>query len=194
MQLYKAFLDNQYQVTSFEKPKEIETIFSKNDEPFEVNETVIQDYIGIQGHIILYKSTEETEGYVMFLNINHGFNNLWDIHAINVAEQIRKKIREQLYSSVKDRNSAKVYEYIQHYPGIIGEKEIELDDTTYLYHQDNGGVWASANPTVLWIDKETGLIKGKCVGKSNITYKVKTKGGELTCFFTVEVKAKLIRI
>ena len=190
MRLYKAFLNENYDVLDFEEPSEIETIYSRNDQKqFDVDTSTLKDYIELSGYMTAYRYSDRMDEYVMYLDIDHKFHTLWDNEtSIHVTDQIKRTMREELWEAVKNKDHDRVHDFIKIFPSIVGLKELEVGAITYVYHKYVAGIWSSSDPNVVSIDRTAGTVKALKVGESVITYVVDTGAGITTCFHKIKVK------
>lgn len=192
MRLYKAMLNDNYDVISYEKPNEIESIFSTLDyTSVDINKSTIIEYIELVGYITVHNEEKNPDSpYIMYLDLDFKFSNIWDgPTSIYVTDQIIKDIRENLMFSILEEGMEleQRTEYIHFSEGIVGEPNITEGELTYVYHRYLNGIWDSSEPNIIEIDKNTGLIKAKKIGKSTISYVVDSGTGILTCYKTIEV-------
>ena len=192
MRLYKAFLNENYDVLDFEEPSDLETIFSRNErKEFEIDKKTLTEYIELSGYITAYRYNNKMDEYVMYLDIDHKFHTLWDNDtSIHVMDQIKRTMREELWEAVKNKDHDRVHDFIKIFPTIVGLKELEVGAITYVYHKYIGGMWDSSDPNVITVDRVAGTVKALKVGESTIKYVVDTGAGITTCFHKIKVIAK----
>ena len=183
MRLYKAYLDNDFKVSSCETVEDIETLISKdNNSKFNIDNKAIIEYLELLGYITVYRYDNRKDEFIMYLDIDFQFHKKWDNDtSIYVVNQIKRKNRE-LIAGLPEPNYIHTNDN-----GIIGEATIYKDTKTYLYHKFVGGVWNSSEPDIVSID-EDGCIVAKQIGKSKISYIVDTGNGTLHCFKSITVK------
>ena len=167
MRLYKAFLNEEYEVLSYEELKDIEDVFcSKEDVSYKIPKDLLKDYVEMAGYITVHDKENKDKSYIMYLDIDYQFNGIWDTStSIYVTDQIKKVIRDELMFSIIEEGFSE--EDISE--GIIGESNIMLNEVTYVFHKYKGGIWNSNEPSIVEIDSKHGLIKGKKEGKSTHT-------------------------
>ena len=187
MRLYKAFLNENYDVLDYQEPSDIETIFSRNEQKqFEIDNKTLKEYIELSGYITVYRYVDRMDEYVMYLDIDHKFHTIWDNEtSIHVTDQIKRTMREELWNVVKSKEDSNVKDFVKVFPPIIGLKELEVGDISYCYHKYVNGVWSSSNSDIVSIDKDSGVTKAI---KSIINYTVDTGYGITTCFLKIKVK------
>lgn len=192
MRLYKAFLDTNFNVLSYEDINTTELIFSRAEQSsFEIDSRSLREYIELNGFVTTYLKLDSMHEFVMYLDIDYKFHAIWDSDtSIHVTKQIREEMRDKLWNAINEKNPDKVHEYIQLYPGIVGEKNIVEGDTSYMFHKYIGGIWGSTNTDVISINRTDGVLHALKPGTSTITYVVDTGAGITTCFSKVIVKSK----
>jgi len=191
MRLYKANLDNDFNLISYVMPNETETIYSVREEKtYDILHDDIYEYIEMFGYLYFPIESDDAD-YTMFIDIDHTYSTVWDNQtSIYVSDQIQSEIRKNLIDAFFDEDESFLgssEEKQKELLGITGNDKIYKDELTYLYHKCKGGIWESSNTDVLSIDKYSGVIKGKNIGKTTITYQVDTGSGMLTCFKNIEV-------
>jgi len=192
MRLYKAVLNDNYDVISYEKPNEIESVFSTLDyTSTDIDKETLKEYIELVGYLTVHNEEKNPDSpYIMYLDLDFKFNSIWDgPTSIYVTDQIIKDIRENLMFSILEEGMEleQRTEYIHFSEGIVGESEITEGDLTYVYHKYLNGIWSSSDPNVISVDKYNGVVRAKKVGKSTISYVVDSGTGILTCFKTIAV-------
>lgn len=186
MRLYKALLNDNYEVLSYHMPDEIEKILSKNNTIDNIPIESLLEYVELHGYVTV-PLNEDKASYAMYLDIDYTFSTIWDSStSIYVTDQIITSIRRNLIDAFFEDDEAFVGSNEGDRLGIIGEEKIFLNELTYMYHKFKGGIWESSNSEIAYIDKN-GLIKGKKLGKIEITYEVDTGQGILCCFKNIEV-------
>ena len=74
MRLYKANLNNNYNVISYVIPDEIETIYSiRQEETYDISLEAIQDYLELSGYITTIPKETSDISFVMFVDIDYNF-------------------------------------------------------------------------------------------------------------------------
>lgn len=195
MRIYKANLDDNYDVISYDIPSLTEKVYSvREDILYDISDEAIHDYLEIAGFITTpIKEVVDKSAYLMFIDIDHQFSSVWDNDtSIYVRDQIVRSIRQNLldYIFAEEESFLGINDCENGEPnmGIVGEPEIFLDELTYVYHKYKGGVWDSSEEDIIKIDRHSGLIKGLKIGNSTVTYTVDSGAGILTCFKTITVK------
>lgn len=195
MRLYKAFLDDKYKVISYVEPSDSELIYSERlNQTYEIFLEAISDYIKLNGYITVPSKDEGL--YCMFLDIDHNFSNVWDTEtSIYVQDQILTDIRHKLIDSYFSEDKKELenisVEEKRKLEGIIGLSSMYVDDETYMYHKQPGGIWESSSSYIASIDRHTGILEANFPGKTTITYVVDTGDGILTCYKTIEILRKI---
>lgn len=186
MRLYKALLNDNYDVISYHMPDDVEKILSKNNTIEKIPIESLLEYIEINGYVTV-PLNDEKASYAMYLDIDYTFSTIWDSStSIYVTEQIISSIRRNLIDAFFEDDKFTGSEEEDRL-GIIGQNKIFLDELTYMFHKFKGGIWESSNSEIADIDKYNGLIKGKKLGKAEISYEVDTGQGILACFKNIEV-------
>ena len=71
MRLYKANLNNNYNVISYVIPDEIESIYSiRQEETYDISLEAIQDYLELSGYITTIPKETSDISFVMFVGKN----------------------------------------------------------------------------------------------------------------------------
>ena len=196
MRLYKALLDDTYKVLSYVEPRPSELIYSERlEQAYDISLEAISDYIQLNGYITV-SAYDQVGTYFMFLDIDHNFSNVWDTEtSIYVQDQILTDIRVKLidayFSDDKTELEDISVEERRKLEGIIGLSTMYVDDETYMYHKQSGGVWESSSSYIASIDRHTGILEANFPGKTTITYVVDTGNGILTCYKTIEILRKI---
>ncbi len=192
MRIYKAYLDNDFNVLSFEEPKEKETIcnYSKK-ELFDVDLSILKDYIELNGYITTYKKLDSEDDFVMYLNTEHSFSTIWDNDtAIFVLKQIRRKELDEMWDNIEKEQGIKpdtFKGYIHTYPSIQGINEFKVGEQIHLKHIVPNGLWLSDKEYIADIDRHTGLLKAKKIGRAIVSYVADTGFGLATVFHKIQV-------
>ena len=103
MRLYKATLNDNYDVISYEKPNKIESIFSTIDYiSADIEMENIKEYIELVGYLTVHNEEKNSDiPYIMYLDLDYKFSNIWDgPTSIYVMKQIVENIRENLMFSI----------------------------------------------------------------------------------------------
>ena len=192
MRMYKAFLDNDFNVVSYEEPSEIETIFSyKNQETFDVDLSILQEYLELNGYVTTYKMKGSDEDFVMYIDMDYNFHTIWDNEtSIFVMNQIKQKQMEQIWEEIEKNQGLKhdnFKGYIHTYPSIQGMSEFKVGEEIHLRHTIPNGIWQSSNDEIASIDRHTALIKAKKKGKAIISYIVDTGFGMASVFHQIRI-------
>ena len=193
MRLYKANLNNNYNVISYVIPDEIESIYSiRQEETYDISLEAIQDYLELSGYITTIPKETSDISFVMFVDIDYNFisnDRPWlENNGSYVKDQITSSIRKNLIDAFFDDEEAFVGSTdTEDMLGIVGQDKIFLNEMTYVFHKYKGGIWESDNPEIINIDKYTGVIKGKAIGKASITYQIDTGTDILICYKDIEV-------
>ena len=110
MRLYKAFLNENYDVLDFEEPSDLETIFSRNErKEFEIDKKTLTEYIELSGYITAYR-----------------YNNKMDELQIRLQQleeenaQLRNENKELLEKLKKNDDSRK--KYYEEHKDVVNEK------------------------------------------------------------------------
>lgn len=191
MRVYKAILDNDFNVISYEEPKEKETIFSfKRQNTFDVDLSILEDYLEIGGFLTTYLKKGSEEDFVMYIDMDYNFHTIWDNDtSIYVMNQIKQKQREEIWLHIEEKGikSDDFKGYIHNYPLIQGLSEFKKGEMIHLKHPVKNGMWSSSDESVADIDRYTGLVNCKKNGNTVICYVVDTGMGMANVFHKIRV-------
>jgi hypothetical protein len=192
MRIYKAFLDSDFNVLSYEEPTdEKETIFSyKSQDSFEVDLSILQEYLGLNGYVTTYKKKDSDEEFVMYLDSEYKFDTVWDNEtSLYVLKQIKQKQREGVWKEM-EKSGAKSDDfkpYIHTFPGIEGMDIFKVGEKIHLKHNFRNGLWLCDNEKIAEVDRHTGLVKAKKTGKAIISFVADTGLGMVSVFHKIQV-------
>jgi len=191
MRLYKANLDDNYEVLSYASPQETEEIYSvRKGETYDISYESIYEYVEMVGYIVFpLKESIKDVKHTMYIDIDYNCLTTWDNEIFNhvsdtIVQDIRKNIIESFFS---EDNDSYFNEDEDGLVGITGHKEIFQGEMTYLSHKYKGGIWESSDENIIEIDRDTGMMRGNRLGEVQISYEVDSGCGMLTCFKKVKV-------
>lgn len=191
MRVYKAILDNDFNVLSYEEAKEKETIFSfKKQDSFDVELSIIEEYLQFGGFFTTYLKKDSEEDFVMYINLDHQFHTIWDNDtSIHVMNQIKQKEREAIWLQIEEQGikSDNFEGYISTFPPIQGLSDFKKGENIHLKHPVKNGLWSSSDENVAEIDRHTGMLKTKKIGNTVIAYVVDTGMGLANVFKKIHV-------
>jgi hypothetical protein len=193
MNIYKAFLDKDFNVKSFEEPTDVVEVYSyKRNKKYNIELDSIKIYLELNGFLTTYKDEQEEEEFVMYLDSDYNFHTIWDNEtSIFVLNQIKDRKREEIWKELQHNGFDSETEFkssLKTYPKILGVKEVKIGDINFLSHAMKNGIWSSHNNTVCQIDRLTGQIKGLEKGKAILSYTLDTGFDLFNVFHEIIVK------
>jgi len=191
MRIYKAIIDEDYNLVSYEEPKDDQTIFCRQKQyTFTIDLDTLKEYLEYNGYITTYKGPESMVDFVMYLDIDYKFHTIWNNDtSIFVLDQIKRKLREEMCEEMsKNGLEIKDKSYIHLFPSIVGPKELKVGDIVHLSHKSIHGLWESSNEDVATIDRHTGLVTTKIAGSVVMIYVCDTGLGITKSFHKITIK------
>lgn len=200
MNLYKAYLNNEYKLISYGIPDKIEAIpFSEST--YDISFEDIRDYIELFGYIKIPYKLLNGISYLFYIDLDYNIIDPFGEQIVMyVSDQIKSRNRKKAIDELFHNLEEKEYEYDKEVVnnflsedenrGIIGNDVMEVGNFTYLYHKIDGGEWFSSNSEILEIDKNNGLLYCKSTGIAVVTYKVNSNNGFLKCFKTIIINER----
>lgn len=200
MNLYKAYLNNEYKLISYGVPEAMEKI-PVSEKTYDISFKDIEEYIELFGYLKIPYKLSNGVSYMFFIDLDYNIINPFEEQIISyILDQIKDKNRRKAIKELFD-NIGEDYphkgEIVDNYISDVKESGIkcndimEVGDFSYLYHNTDGGKWATTNSNIIEIvEDKLGLIYCKSPGVVTVSYKVKTNEGSLSCFKKVQINER----